>query len=860
MMVTVRSYIKNHRFACFGLGLFAVGLFYVFFPALSEYAALVSADSGPFYRYAYRTTVCEGLLGGGGFTPQHLYWLVLPPLYAHDLTYVIDSLVLVLAGVYYLRGRRLHPLAAWFGGLALGLSGYTFTLFSAGHRGYFHMFSCTVWAFGLLIRCFETRKLFYFAMLGLVFAWGSVYQPDVLVLVGGVAAAYAVWLTMRHRSQESGVRSQESEVRSQESEARSQKKKYEALWNNVISVWPRFFVSVLIFVLAGYGGIRTALTTHIAGRDAQIAGVSVEAFQQQKAPAAPTAEEKHQRWVFATNWSLPPEDMLEFLVPGVFGNESMQPPYPYWGRLGRPHHEVFQKGRMMPNYRQHTVYLGAVSVLFAIFGVIAWILGKREKHHSARPSIPDSRFSIPDHSDVPFWLAVWVICLLLAMGRYTPLYRLFYALPYMDYIRAPVKFLHLVEIATALLAGFGLDRFLCAEHGRGRRWFLWIGGGLAGLALVGSLGMLCAKTTVIRHVTELGLGSVAPVLWRYAVHNFFRSAGFAVAVVIGAGLAVRKTAGQARWIAGAFLLLMVVDQAVVARRYVRVLNLEPFYRANSVVRTIQKMGDGPYVGMLNYATANATTEDWFSAALAAGGIQNQAPIPSEPNTPHSRVFDALQRDPIRLWKVMRVNYVVAPRRMCEPLLRAGVLAPLLDFELGAGVVRQVPPSEKSLLLARLPNSAVGPRLLTQWEGGIPADEQIAALAAGKDNVTDAPSPRDAGPSEAGTLRVVAARGVRGSLSTRLQVSAKGDSLLVFAERLADGQEALLDGERVTRHVVDAIWPAVVVPPGEHTVVLRHKRAYAIPLVSGATALAVLAWWIVARCASPRPKRDTGNPA
>ena len=835
----MRRLSSHQRYALFGLVLFACGVSYIFFPALPVFQALVSADSGPFYSYDHRVGVLESVLGGGTVSPQHLYWLLFSPLYAHDLTYVVDTLLLVLAGVYYLTGRRVHPLAAWGGGLALGLSGYTFTLFSAGHRGYFYMFSCAVWAFGLLIRCFETRKLFYFAMLGLVFAWGSTYQPDVLVLVGGLAGAYAMWLTIRAKRANGGVSG--------------------GFWKTSVSVWPRFVISVLVLALVGYGGIRTALTASIAGRDAVIAGVSVEELKKNPAPTVRTEAEKRQRWFFATNWSLPPEDMLEFVVPGVFGNESMQKPFPYWGRLGRSDDSVFQKGRMMPNYRQHTVYLGVVSVVFAIFGVLSWVVRKRETHH-ARSSIPDSRFPIPDHSDVPFWIVVWVICLLLAMGRYTPFYRLFYSIPYMDYIRAPVKFMHLVEIATALLAGFGLDRFMRSEQSELRRRLMWLSGGLAGLLLIGMLSMMVAKPWAIRHISELGLGPVARMLGDYAVHNLFRSVGFAVAVAFAAWLTSRKTGWQAKWVAGAIILLMVVDQSVVARRYVRVLYLEPFYQPNSVVRAIQKMKDGPYVGIVNYATVNSFAEDWFSAALAVGRIRNQAPVPGEQDTPQGKLFVALQRDPIRLWQVFRVNYVVATRRMCEPFLRSGVLTPVFDFDLGPGVVRQVQPHEKSLLLARLPNSQSGPRLLTHWTGGIPADEQGAALAGGKNTVTDAPSPPDAGPSDAGTFRVAAVRGVSGSLSTRIQVSAKVGSLLVFAERLADEQEVLLDGQRVTRHVVDAIWPAVVIPPGEHTVVLRHKRAYAIPLVSGATALAVLAWWIVARCASPRPKRDTGNPS
>jgi len=821
--------LKGQWETILGLVVFALGMSYVFFPALTEYAALVSADSGPFYNHGHRTTVLEGLLNGGGFTPQLLYWLVLPPLYAHDLTYVVDSLLLALAGVYYLRGCRIHPLAAWFGGLALGLSGYTFTLFSAGHRGYFHMFSCAVWAFGLLLRCFETRKLFYFAMLGMVFAWGSTYQPDVLVLVGGLAGAYAIWLTARSRRANEGF------------------------WKTSVSVWPRFMISVLVLALVGYGGIRTALTVHIAGRDAQIAGVSVEELNKNKAPAVRTEADKRQRWFFATNWSLPPEDMLEFVVPGVFGDESMQRPYPYWGRLGRPDDSVFRKGRMMPNYRQHTVYLGVVPVVFAIFGVMAWLRRSKEPTPAVRPPIAD-------HSDVPFWMAVWVICILLAMGRYTPLYRLFFSIPYMDYIRAPVKFMHLVEIATALLAGFGLDRLMRSDYAGERRRLVWLSGGLAGLLLIGVLALMIAKPWAIRHISELGLGPVARGLGDYAVHNLIRSFGFAVAVAAAGWLVSRKAGRQVTWAACAILILAVVDQSVVARRYVRVLDMEPFYHPNSVVRTIQKMTDGPYVGMVNYATANSFTEDWFSAALAVGGIQNRAPAPGEQETPQGKLFVTLQRDPLRLWQVFRVNYIVATRRMCEPFLRSGVLTPVFDFDLGPGVVRQVQPHEKSLLLARLPNTPSGPRLLTRWTGGIPADEQVAALAGGTNTVTDAPSPPDAGPSDAGTLRVAAVRGVGGSLSTRIQVSAKVESLLVFAERLADGDEVLLDGKRITRYVVDALWPAALIPPGEHTVVLRRRRAYGSPLVSGATALAILAWWIAIRCAPLRPKRETGNPA
>ncbi len=581
-MTRLWKFLSRHGVACLGLTVFTVCMLIVFSPALPKFVALASPDSGPFFIFANRTYVLEGLLTGEAFTPHSLYWLLLNPLYAHELTYVIDSLALALAGVYYLTGRRVHPLAAWCGGLALGFSGYTFTLFSAGHRGYFHMIACAIWAFGLLVRCFETRKLFYFAMLGLVFAWAVPFQPDVLVMVGAAAAAYAMWLTFCDPRQ---------------------------AVKRMTSVWPRFCVSVLVLMLAGFGGVRSAVTTQITSREAQITGASAQGDKTgEKKPEKMSDAEKHSRWIFATNWSLPPEDLLEFIAPGVFGDESMQMPYPYWGRLGRPSDEVFQKGRMMPNYRQHTIYLGVVSVLFAIIGVIAWFSQRRDRILSPVRETADC-------SDVPFWCAVWVVCLFLAMGRYTPFYRLFYSIPYMGYIRDPVKFHHLVELATAFLAGFGVDAFLRSERLVLRRRLLWMGVGMAGLLLVGALVIVVAKPQIVRHITELGMGQVAEALSGYAMQNLVRSACLAL-LVAGLAYGSLRSGGRMPVRIGCVLLAVLsMDQAWVASRYVSVINVEPFYRENAVVKAIKKTSNGQFVNAINYVTANAWAQEWFSTCL-----------------------------------------------------------------------------------------------------------------------------------------------------------------------------------------------------------------------------------------------------
>jgi len=842
-MSAIRKFFEKNSFACLGVIVFVACIVIVFSEAFPKFIALVSPDAGPFFSFAPRTGAFESLLTGSAFTPQKLYWLLLNPLYAHDLTYILDTFLLTLAGVYYLTGRRVHPLAAWTGGLALGLCGYTFTLFCAGHRGYFHMFSCVIWAFGLLSRCFETRKLFYFAMLGLVFAWGVPYQPDVMVFASAVAVAYALWLTGFSKL-ETGDWKRE-------------------VGRRVVSVWPRFGVSLLVLVLAGFDGIRSAVTTQVASREAQITGGTEQTAQAGAKPTKRSAKEEHDRWIFATNWSMPPEDMLEFVVPGVFGDESMQPPYPYWGRLGRPADEVFQKGRMMPNYRQHTVYLGVISVLLALFGVIAYSSKRRKNALSSLQqnvdfsSTPHSSLLTPNYSDVPFWCGVWVVCLLLAMGRYTPFYHLFYSIPYMGYIRDPVKFHHLVEVATAFLAGFGTDAFLRSEDGALRRKLAWLGVCFAGIFLIGALVCWVAQPLIQRHVAELGLGQAASVLGGYSAQNMMRSACLS-ALVAGVVWAASKWGGRSvTWLGCGLMIVLAAEQAGVALRYVRVINVEPFYHENAVVRAIHKASGGQMVNAINYVTPNAWPQDWFSTALSMNGIRNLAPGADDREKPLGKLFAALQNDPLRLWQICGVQYVMLPAKACEALLRSGRASHVLDFELGAGSVRQVAlsVSDKTFSLLRV-QQAMGIRWVADWKGEIPVGRQVETLVAERRDVSDAPSPVDArsGAENRGEVRVQAERGLPGVFATRVGVSSKKVGLLVFNEPLTDRQEILVDGQRVTPYVADALWPAAVVPAGEHEVVLRERRACVLPLLSGLTALVVLMWFGVGVMAAKRPKR------
>lgn len=790
------------------LAMIVAAIMVVFYPVLGKFAGLNAPDSPPHFPFPFRTLKLDELLRDGCFTPHNLYWLIFNPLYAHELSYIGDTLLLILGGFFYLRTLRVEPLAAWFGAVALGFSGYTFTLFSAGHRGYFHAFPCAVWALGFIARGFATRRLIWFAWLGVVYAWGVPHQPDVLLLMGGLAAAYVLWLTFKHTTSGSTI------------------------LMRLRHVWPRFLVALLVLVLAGWGGLRSAVTTQIENRDLQI---------ERSGQASQTTADKHspeaqrERWLFATGWSMPPEDVLEFLVPGIFGNDSFQPPYPYWGRLGRPDDSVFQAGRMMPNYRQHTLYLGIVPLLFALYAVITY-RRKRGARTDTAAQVPTA-----DLSDTPFWVGVWLLGLILAFGSFTPFYRLFYALPYMDYIRAPVKFVHLVEVATAVLAGYGVQRFFFDAPPQDRKLLFRLT--LLFLALM-ALGLLVAwslQANVVAHITALGMGQAAQALGTYMVKNILRAL---VVIALTSGIVwlalQERLASKRTLLLGAVVAVALLDQTFVARHYVRALELQPLYHANAVVKALNSCSGVRPPSVVNYATRN-TQQEWFSMSLRLNGVRNLVPSSDEAGTPYSQLFAKLQKETTKLWQILQARAVIVPWQSGAGLVRAGVLRPIFGFELGNGTVRQSEvPGEQTLLLAEVVAATEQLRFTQKWRAAIAPEQQLEMLTTTDEVVSDAPAHQNPTPTAA-TVEVVAARGRPATFATRVKVETQAPGLLIFDERLAPRHELLIDGKPAPLYTANALWPAALVPAGQHEVTLRFKHRTAEYLLGCVVALLIGSW-------------------
>ena len=445
-------------------GLYAACMAFIFWGTWALDKAPVEPDNAIFYPIDDAARWLAGVCAGGRFVPSDLMHVVGGMYFWQELQYALAAYLAALGVVFYLRGRRVPLVGAYGGGAAYGLMGYSFTLFSAGHLGWFIWLMYGPFAFGLVDRCVRKGKWRNWALLGAVLAWGSAQQPDMWLLFTVLTFAYGVWCIVR------GWRG-----RAQSGNSR----------------WGRLFAGVgvcaAVVLLTGAPQFGRALVHDLASRDKQIADTSGKvASADDKGDAA-----REERWRFCTSWSLPPEDTLEFVVAEVHGGSNdprVSPKDPYRGRLGQqivvPPNAAGQKHPVTGEtlkagetiwipYRQHSLYFGFLTVLFAAAGVVGWW---KQRKLDAQERVPPAA----DYSDVPFWTVAAIIVYLCALGCFTPFYRLVFALPFGGYLRAPVKFVHLLELCVAVLAGYGL----AWAHGRFGTTRAWVGTALCVLAAV----------------------------------------------------------------------------------------------------------------------------------------------------------------------------------------------------------------------------------------------------------------------------------------------------------------------------------------------------------------------------------------
>lgn len=315
-----------------------------------------------------------------------------------------------------------------------------------------------------------------------------------------------------------------------------------------------------------------------------ITGYAVKDIQGMDPAAASSAE----RWEYITALSFPKIETLRLAVPGLFGYLTVAPDASaYWGGVGFGDMRSSASG----------AYVGIVVLLVAAWGVSRSLRGG-----------PDSPYTEAERRRIWFWTGAAVLALMISFGKFFPLFRLVFALPFLSTIRIPVKYLHVVAVCVVVLFAHGLEglgraylrptaRDLvsgAALLDRVKRWWtqatghdrVWkrislvcvLGGVVATVLYAGAGG------SVTGHLTSTGFpAEAAREIYRFSVREVWVALGFLLAgtalLVVMAARGFRNT-GAAWWCLG---LLVSVDLYRSVLPWVTYLDKDWMYQTNPVI-------------------------------------------------------------------------------------------------------------------------------------------------------------------------------------------------------------------------------------------------------------------------------------
>lgn len=487
---------------------------------------------------------------------------------------------------------------------------------------------------------------------------------------------------------------------------------------------------------------------------------------------------------YATNWSLHPLEMSTFFVPSFMGFGSSS----YWG--------------WMP-FTDFPHYMGILVFFLAVLAAVLW---------------PRERFHL-------YLILLAAVSLLLSFGKHLPaLYEpMFKFFPYFNKFRVPSMILILFQFSVALLAASALDRILRAGKEEARRILravLWLGGAFLGVVVIlgalvaggGLNGTLMARLAARGPMLGLQANQVAAYVAREApmVRSMVGTDTVVVALILAAGVALlwarlRGKLGPTA-VALGILVLTVVDLWRVDVRpadYQPRSNLKTAFEPTPAVEFLKKDPE-PY--RILPLTGQGGTNNWYAyfripsilgyhpakLQIYQDLIDDQGPV---------GISKQLSQGNFNIVDMLNMKYLVADREL--------EVGPLHTVFRGKPAVME--------------NAGALPRMWFVDRTRVIEDPKrhLAALADPSWNPREEAFLFDSipglEPGSGGTASIteLAPREIRAT------VTSPANALLVVSEvYYPAGWHATLDGKPVPIHRVNYVLRGIVVPPGEHTLLMR----------------------------------------
>lgn len=342
------------------------------------------------------------------FLRNFIFWIFPSP--ASVGWYIVVHFFIGAAGTYYYcRLIGTSRLAALLGALIFALSTENASLINAGHVMKIATISFAPWAFYFIEKGFKTRRLIFFLSTSVVLAyqffhthWQIAYYTCLAMGVYGLIRCVGI-IMYEQREGKNNV--------------------FRLVGLNLVTMF--FFLSTVAISLV-------PLANWAKGTNRDVGGASSTTLSSGGESKGGMDREE------AMSWSLPPEELAAFVIPGFFGfsrqeagpNPSNIPSY-YWGRM---------------------VFTQTLSYM----GLLPWLL------------IPLPLFF---RRDKYTWLAVIGLAggVFFSMGKFTPFYNFLYDyFPGINRFRVPKMMMFIPVLALGVLSARGVDLLMNHEIRAGR--------------------------------------------------------------------------------------------------------------------------------------------------------------------------------------------------------------------------------------------------------------------------------------------------------------------------------------------------------------------------------------------------------
>ena len=487
-----------------------------------------------------------------------------------------------------------------------------------------------------------------------------------------------------------------------------------------------------------------------------------------------------------------PLHWLTLLLPYLFG----RPGYPdaFWA----PSIYEFANG---------TCYVGILP-LIAIF--FCWL---RPKNPALDPNARQRRFL------VLFFSATTLVGLLLAAGKYTPLYSyLHHWLPGLGHFRFPTKLYLYVVFSLSMLGALGLDSLLVARaknDSKALEKLWWAAAGVFGVLLLGYILSLLSDDFLPWLMAKPTPPS--PAQMEAAMSDYTSAVLFSIiGLALFGWLAFRR--GPARWAQAGIVALAFINLCVISRQ-AQPTGPESVYQKRPEA-LLKRMGDNPmhryfstYWNANQYFYGETDLKKWAWAVDA--GITNHPQLEGlsslTPNglplSRYNRFFGAVMSSPAgaKMADMMSLRYIIGG-------------APFEQI-LWGNAPREVRIVERPSALPRAFvvgqwRAVSGEEAVLQTIAGDTFDPRKEAIVEPLEGETIPPSPASAVSSEqAGEVQAFADH----SNSVTMDVTAKTQALLVLGDTWYPGWTVKVDGVRHPIFQANYLFRGVFLEPGAHRV-------------------------------------------